>query len=182
MTVKPKLYKSNLYVPTFTLAGHNLKFVDTYKYLGAVISNDCTDDRDLMRQLRGIYARGNMLVKRFGNCTDEVKIQLFKSYCSNFYAAQLWCNYQKKSHVKIRTAYNNVVRSLMSIKRGDSISQFYVNNNLDSFDMIIRKCVFSFRKRILESRNLIIQCISDPCFFYTCSMNNKWTQLLYCLA
>ena len=182
MSIKPKIYRNNLYVPSFTLCGHTLKFVDKYNYLGAVISSDCTDDKDLLRQLRGIYARGNMLVKRFGSCTDEVKIQLFKSYCSNLYAAHLWCNYKKRSHEKIRVAFNNVVRSLMGIKRGDSISLFFVNNNFDSFAMILRKCIFNFRNRVLESKNLTIDVIVNSRYFYTCSITKRWTELLYCIS
>ena len=43
----------------------------------------------LKKQSRGMYARGNMLSSRFGNCTEEVNKQLFLVYCEIFYCAAL---------------------------------------------------------------------------------------------
>jgi hypothetical protein len=82
MSFLPKdLKKCN--VPDMFLLGKPLGVVKEYKYLGVVITDDKLDHRDIMRQIRAIYTRGNILLRKFRKCTDEVKLQLFKSYCTN---------------------------------------------------------------------------------------------------
>ena len=92
MCIKPKSMKS-LYVPKFYLNDNVLKEVETYKYLGVVISNTFTDDCDIMRLTRSIYATGNVLISKFKKCTDDVKIQLFKTYLTNLYCSHLWSSF-----------------------------------------------------------------------------------------
>ena len=41
--------------------------------IGHVITNDMTDDADMMRQRRQLYALGNVLSRRFHMCSIEVK-------------------------------------------------------------------------------------------------------------
>ena len=43
------------------------------KYLGHVITNGMTDDADMMRQRRQLYALGNVLSRRFHMCSIDVK-------------------------------------------------------------------------------------------------------------
>ena len=58
-------------------------------YLGHIICSNSKDDKDIMRQCRQLYARGNVLLK-FYMCTNDVKIKLFSIFCSSMYTAQLW--------------------------------------------------------------------------------------------
>ena len=54
-----------------------------------------------------------MIINTFKFCTDEVKyIILYKTYISNFYTTQLWCNYTKAVYHKFKMAYNNTVCDL----------------------------------------------------------------------
>ena len=97
----------NLYVPSFKLDGVLLQVLTVHKYLGVFIKNDCNDDVDIKRQSRAIYARGNMLVRRFRHCNEAVKVQLFKSYCTPLYGAPLWKCFTNNSIQKVKIAYNN---------------------------------------------------------------------------
>ena len=45
--------------PTFRVCGASLPYTDSYKYLGHIINSDLTDDADMMRQTRALYARAN---------------------------------------------------------------------------------------------------------------------------
>ena len=65
-------------IPTVQFNGHNLVWVKEHKYLGVFLSDDLTDDSDIMRQMKAFYARGNTLVRKFRVCTDVVKPQLLK--------------------------------------------------------------------------------------------------------
>ena len=71
--------------PDMFLLDKPLGIVKKYKYLGVVINDYKLDHRDMMQQLHAIYTRGNILFRKFGKCTDEVKLQLFMSYCTNLY-------------------------------------------------------------------------------------------------
>ena len=80
------------------------------KYLGHVITNDMTDDADMMRQRRQLYALGNVLSRRFHMCSIEVKNTLFRSICTPMYTCQLWWNFSVQSMHKLNVAYNNAFR------------------------------------------------------------------------
>ena len=96
MCLKTKTLK-DLIVPDVLLSGNALTRLSVQKYLGVLISDDCQDDVDIKRHVRSLYSRGNSLVKRFRHCSVNVKNFLFKSFCSNIYGGQLWCNFKNES-------------------------------------------------------------------------------------
>ena len=83
-----------------------------YKYLGHCINDELSDDDDMTRQRNKIYAQGNTLIRKFYMCTENVKIALFKSYCTTLYTSTLWCKYRRESLRKLCVAYNNIFRKL----------------------------------------------------------------------
>ena len=62
-------------------------------------------------------AQGNALACRFHMCLDNVKVTLFRSYCSSLYTSQLWWNYRVNSIRKLYVAYNNAFRMLFRLPR-----------------------------------------------------------------
>ena len=104
MVIKPKCLK-NLKVPDFYLDDITLNFTECTKYLVFFINNECCDNFDIKRQLKAVYVRGNILIRKFGNCSDVVKSKLFKSYCSNFYEIILWFNFNNVLFDKLNVAY-----------------------------------------------------------------------------
>ena len=142
----PSLHK--LHVPTVMLGSSSLTWVSDLKYLGVYIAKNYSDDIDIKRQTKAIYARGNTLIRKFSKCSPDVKTQLFNTYCSNLYASHLWHNYSKKEFHRVRVAYNNVFRALMSITRGCSISQSFVDLDVSTFNSLLRNYtnVFSSRR------------------------------------
>jgi hypothetical protein len=57
------------------------------------MTSDFKDDRDIKRQIRAIYSKGNILISKFRKCSNEIKVQLFKSLCSNVYCSHLWSSF-----------------------------------------------------------------------------------------
>ena len=49
----------------FTVNGSIIGESDQVNYLGHIICNDMSDDDDMMRQRRQLYAQGNVLSRRF---------------------------------------------------------------------------------------------------------------------
>ena len=50
-----------------------LNFTSSYKYLGHIITNDLSDDADIKEKIGSLYARSNMLLRKFHFCSDNVK-------------------------------------------------------------------------------------------------------------
>ena len=58
--------------PQFRLAGCNLSFVPNFKYLGHIIENKLQDDADVYRELKCLFTRTNILIRRFSRCLFNV--------------------------------------------------------------------------------------------------------------
>ena len=155
------------------LYGSKLIWVDVYKYLGCSI----TSNRDIRRQVRAIYCRGNMIIRKFSKCLVNAKNQLFRSYVSCLYCCALWNNYSTSSFNMVRVAYNNVCRALKGIKRvyGHSISSEYVSSSIDGFGATQRKLTTSLRGRLCMSTNTIIApYVSSLYFMFAGPLCKKW--------
>ena len=60
--------------PQFSMRGSCLSYVACFKYLGHIIDNSMHDDSDIKCELKGLFARPNLLNRRFWQCTRDVKL------------------------------------------------------------------------------------------------------------
>ena len=60
--------------------GKNLKSVNQYKYLGAVLDIEPSDDTDIQRQLRSKILCSKQAASLFSRCSNAVKNVLFRSF------------------------------------------------------------------------------------------------------
>ena len=156
MHIKCTKFKMRV-VPSVYLGGNIMQYVCKYKYLGCIITDTLRDDDDIKRTIRGIYARSNMLIRKFYNCSSHVKKFLFKTYCTHFYCAQLWWTYSNESLRKIRVAFNNSFRYLMGYSRRCSASGMFLDNNVDDFNVLRRKYTYRFNCRLQKCNSIIIR-------------------------
>ena len=163
--------------PSFEMNGESIKDVLFVKYLGHVISADMKDDLDIMRQCRQLYAQGNALARRFHMCSDNVKVTLFRSYCSSLYNSQLWWKYRVNSIRKLYVAYNNAFRMLFRLPRHCSARGMFAVNNVMSCPALVRKLVFGFYKRVNSSQNCIVQAICGSDIWWKSSIRSNWHKL-----
>ena len=170
----------NLPLPVLYLGETILSWVSQHKYLGVFICCDMKDDEDINRQIKSVYARGNILVKHFKHCSIRVKIELFRTYLLNLYSCQLWCNYSVALYKRLKVAFNNILRALLHVVRGASISQVYVSNNITDFNSLVRKNVYGFLQRIQNCCNVLIKTVlSSVYFIYGSNLLKKWCSVLY---
>ena len=178
MCVKPKCLR-NIEVPAIYLNRIRLPLVESYKYLGAILNDDMTDDADIRRHVRALYCRGNILTKNFRKCTREVKNKLFATYCSSSYGSSLWSTFSPRTYSKAVVGYNDIYRQLFDIRRGESMTAKYRENELSSFNDIVRSSAESFRGRITRSFNTILYTITHSAFFINSSMvNSHWKKII----
>lgn len=152
-------------LPKLSLGNNTLKWVDSESYLGAVVSSNLSDGHDIGRQTRAIYARGNNLLCKFRNCSNNIKLPLFNTYCYSCYMSHIWCNFKSSAFAKVKVAYNDIFRQLLMINRGESVSSLYVANNIHSFTTLQQKFTYSFYRRAMCSENLLVSIIVSSVYF-----------------
>ncbi|XP_046976555.1 uncharacterized protein LOC124542674 [Vanessa cardui] len=150
-------------VPPVKLYGTPLKRVEQFKYLGHVVCSDLTDNADMERERRALSVRANMLVRRFARCSIDVKVTLFRAYCTSFYTSNLWVDYTQKQFNALRVQYNNAFRLLMGLPRYCSASGMFAEARVDCFYTTLRKRCTSLLRRIRASPSSTLKTFSDRC-------------------
>ena len=102
-----------LVFPEFFLSDIALKVCNEAKYLGHYITDDLSDDKDIYRQCRKLYAQANTLARKFSMCSVPGKTSLFKAFFTPLYTAHLWRCYKRGSMLRITVAYNDSMRLLV---------------------------------------------------------------------
>ena len=100
--------------------------------------------------MRKYYANANMSLQKFSYCPLDIKCCVFKSYCATMYFSSMWFDSTVTSMKKIKIAYNGL-RRILNLPKYNSVSEMFVNLNILYFGEQLRKSVFSFRKRIINS-------------------------------
>ena len=140
----------------FFLHSDRLNHIHETKYLGYLLSEDQSDDEDIVKQMSTLYIRSNILLRMFSYCTIDVKMGLFRSYCSSLYCCSLWSDYRKVSYKKLTVAFTNVHRLNLNLNLlwRCSASAMYVNYNLPNVDTVI------FIQQLSMSQNSIIRALA----------------------
>ena len=89
--------------------------------------------------MRKCYPNVSMLLRKFVKCSPDVKCYLFKTYCCNLYCAPF--------------LYDSTKAVMKNLKHA---SEMFVNLNIPSFDELLRKFVYSFKSRIQNSCNSLV--------------------------
>jgi len=115
---------------------------DFYKYLGHIISFDLSDNVDIMRQTRCLYARAITIIRKFNCASLNTKLMLFRAYCMSIYGCQLRCSMSQYAYNKLRVAYNDGFRQLLNEPRWCSASKLFVFNNVPVYAAVTRKLIY----------------------------------------
>nr|XP_034825569.1 uncharacterized protein LOC117983197 [Maniola hyperantus] len=119
------------HMPPLCLNGTELKVVDTFRYLGHIVTQALSDNEDIERERRALTVRSNMLA------------------------------HSKKALNALRVQYNNAFRMLLGLPRGCSASGMFTEARTDGFHAIIRKKMASLLQRLRSSSNSILGAIKD---------------------
>ena len=137
------------------LRKHVIPAADKCKYLRIIVS-EANCDGDLKRQMRKYYANANMLLRKFSYCSPDLKCCMFNIYCATMYCYSMWFDSTVISMKKLKIAHNNSLRRLLNLPRYNSAPEMFVNLNIPSLSELLQKCLFSFKTRIIESDNLLV--------------------------
>lgn len=181
MLIKPKWLKE-YYLPTIILNNNSLKFTDEHKYLGIIIDQNMFDDKDILQQAKALYVRGNVLVSKFKRCDTDVKVRLFKTYCTSFYGCNLWAKYRKCAMKKMRSAYYSIFRKLFNHKDYADLHSKMLDLGLDDFKVIIRKVSYSLYKTLMISDNKVLNSISESLYFKDSCIYKEWSKNFFMIS
>ena len=122
-----------------------------------------------------------MLVRKFHFCSAEVKVNLFRAYCTPLYTAPLWVSYKSESLRKLKVAYNDAFRILLKEPRGGSASQLFCVNGLTTFQALLRNLMHRFKCRLDGSLNEIIMVLVNPSYSSVRYQSQIWKHWYKCL-
>lgn len=172
-------------VPPIRLYGTPLDRVESFKYLGHVVTSDLKDDADIERERRALSVRANMVARRFARCSAEVKVTLFRAFCTIFYTSSLWISYTQKRYNALRVQYNNAFRMMMGLPRYCSASGMFAEARVDCFYTTMRKRCTSLSRRVRDSSNIILRVFAsrfDCQYMNHCHMIHVLTgKPIYCM-
>lgn len=123
--------------PPFQLSGCRLAYVTSFKYLGHIIENDLSDDRDINREIKSLYTRTNILIRRFSRCSIGVKIKLFKTYCICLYDAALWKKYTVKTMSHLVASYHKCIKLFFGLDKYCSVTGMLMELGLPCFNTLV---------------------------------------------
>ncbi|XP_063617230.1 uncharacterized protein LOC134790392 [Cydia splendana] len=150
-----------LSVPPLLLDGVQLRRVYEVKYLGHILLSSLKDHKDVERQRRAIAVRANMLARRFAKCSDDVKRQLFLSFCTCVYTVELWSDYTCAAVGDMRVQYNNAWRALFRLPRWCSASALFAKGRAPGWGALLRARSAAARKAINASSNTLLSTVRE---------------------
>ena len=169
----------NIKMPNFKIFNENINVVHEYTYLGHIITDTLSDDLDILRQRKKLFAQCNSIRRKFYMCSIDVKLTLFRSYCSALYTAQLWVNYKRTTINSLYTAYHNMLKLLIGVSMREHTRPICVNLEVPYCPALIRKLVYKFKCRLVKSDNHLIKALCDMSCFYRSNIWKHWRFLLY---
>ncbi|KAI8432778.1 hypothetical protein MSG28_013737 [Choristoneura fumiferana] len=128
---------------------------------GHVVAADLKDDMDIERERRALSVRANMIARRFSGCSREVRITLFRAFCTSLYTCSLWVRYSQRAYRALRVQYNNAFRVMVGLPRFCSASGMFAEARVDCFQATMRWRAASLMRRVRDSPNTILKMISD---------------------
>ena len=167
-------------LPDIFLNGRVLQWHTDQKYLGVHINEYLCDDKDISRQMKAVYSKGNTLIRKFNNCSQDVKVQLFQSYCTSLYCSSLWSQFKSSTFKQLNVAYNKTFKYLLSVKGKCSVSQLFLDHKVDCFKVLYRKLATGFIDRLFKCDNLLVHTMTSSTYFLLQSKLHKdWIILCY---
>ena len=122
-----------------------------------MITNDFSDNDDINREIRNLFTRTNILIRRYSKCSLAVKISLFKAYCMRLYDIGIWKYYSNSRFNELKSCYNKCIKMFFKFDRRHSVTFIMLSElNLPSFDNLYANSVRSFYNSCSTSRDALI--------------------------
>ena len=144
----------------FYLADTVLNIVEDYKYLGVNLKNNLNEWSDMERCVNSFNKSFGFLFRKFNEVDVTTFYQLFLSYCTSFYGAEIWYERDrfKKYFKKISVSYHAALKKILGFNK--YISNHFVCDILNCFTF-----EYFISYKLLKYMRWIVKCRS-PCFIH----------------
>ena len=146
---------------SFTLGADKLQFVESFKYLGHLLTVNLCDDEDMLKQMGQLFYRTNMLIRKFAKCSMSVKLCLFRSYCISFFGMSLWSRYRKATFLKLEASYTKCVKMFFCYDRLHSVTQMFLDLGLPTFNTLMCNASLKFKNICKIHTNVLVRSVHD---------------------
>ena len=154
-----KKYFSNVNC-SIKCSNYFLKFVSETKYLGYFITYNLCNNNDIIHNRNTFYKQFNVVIRKFSNVKLNVLVNLFNTYCLQFYGANLWfrnfgCSL---SLHQLAVGYHKAIKKILKVPYGASnhdcceiVNLLTFNHFLNFirlkfiFRIFYRPCKFTFK-------------------------------------
>ena len=140
-----------------------------------------TDKNEIDMQIT--YIRGNLIIKNYNHCSEDVKMELCKSYCCSIYCCALVSVCHKTVLDKLPVACNNVFKSLMLVLRDFGASALFASLNVCNYATLRCKLVYSFINCIRSSSGSLTGTLVNSVHFEKAEkrMEQSFTNIIWAL-
>ena len=148
----------NVFMPSILVHGEPLKRVSNFKYLGCILTDDLCGGADTERAMSAFNKSFGILFRKFYALDVEPFYNLFQSFCTSFYGADLWVNRKKSFNVfkKLSVSYHIALKKIVGCPK--YFSNHLVCNFLSTrtFEHFINVKCFKFFRRMCINNNSIV--------------------------
>ena len=123
----------------------------------------CFDDDDIRNQMRLLYGRANVLIRKFSKCSRDVKLCLFKTYCTNFYGIELWSRYSNAVIKRMQAAYVKCIKMFFGFEKRQNVSEMFLTLGLPTFDTLRYNAKRRFINRTAVHNNSVVTVVHNVC-------------------
>ena len=72
------------------LDGVILEQMNNINHLGHILSQNLSDDKDILLQIAMYNGKANAVLSDFRGISGELRLNIMRPYCTSFYGSQLW--------------------------------------------------------------------------------------------
>ena len=141
----------------FYLADTVLNIVEDYKYLGVNLKSNLNEGSDMERCVNSFDKSFGFLFRKFNEVDVTTFYQLFLSYCTSFYGAEIWYERDrfKKDFKKISVSYHAALRN----KYISNHFVWYISNCF-TFEHFISYKLLKYMRWIVKCRSPVLFILS----------------------
>jgi len=123
----------------------------------------------IKREIHNMYVHTNMLIQRFRNWSQHVKMAILRAYCICLYGVALWSHFSSCIMMKFKYCYYKCVKKFFGYSKYYSVTAMLLALGLPLFDTVIR----NYRKSFLyvwskHSNDLVklFRCVRPSAFLW----------------
>ena len=141
------------------IGSHPIEYVEKWPHLGHIISHDCDDSDDLFAKKTSLIGQVNRIICTFRNANCSTKIKLVKSYCTNFYGAEIW-DLSHRDMESIGMAWRKGIRRIWQLPyTTDSVLIPGLCDTLPLIDLFYKR-MLNFIYKCLNSQSSLVNFVT----------------------